>query len=276
MSCFVSLVKAFPFLRKPLYNMLYSVVARRQRRAYSDVTAKLKPLKNSHAGEACFIIGTGPSLTVDDLMTISRNGIDTFAPNRIFEICEKHDWRPTYYICSDHDLIGKFRDRIASIKAKLSFLPVDYSGVFKGPEFRFYVLHERDYYPGNARFSRDVSKEIAQGYTVTYAAIQLAAYMGYKNIYLLGVDHNYQLTRDAKGRPVRNSESAANYTAGMSNYVNQQNLPRIEESTIAYETAERISKKLGISIVNATRGGKLEAFRRIDFDTAINIITESK
>jgi len=255
---------------------LYSAIARRQRKEYSNKIAELKSLKNTHSGRSCFVIGTGPSLRVEDLETISRNGIVTFAPNRIYEICEKYDWHPTYYICQDHNIIRTFKDRIAGIKAKLSFFPVEYHNVFKGSNYRFFVLHEREYYPGNARFSKDVSKEIAQGYTVTYAAIQLAAYMGFKNIYLLGIDHNYQLTRDAKGRPVRNSGNTNNYTVGMTDYVNKQNLPRIEESTIAYETAERMGKKMGISIVNATRGGKLEAFRRLDFEQAINEITKSK
>ena len=45
-----------------------------------------------------------------------------------------------------------------------------------------------------------------------------------------------------------------------------KNLPRIEESTIAYETAEKISRKMGVRIYNATRGGKLDSFERVDFD----------
>jgi hypothetical protein len=52
--------------------------------------------------------------------------------------------------------------------------------------------------------------------------------------------------------------------------MDQNNLPRIEETTIAYETAEKLSAKYGVKIYNATRGGKLEAFERIDFDTIIN------
>ncbi len=276
MSCYSYLVKIFPFLQKPLYNLLYSAIAHRQRKEYSDIIAELKPLRNKHSGQSCFVIGTGPSLKVEDLEIISRNGIVTFAPNRIYEICEKYDWHPTYYICQDHNIIRTFKDRIAGIKANLSFLPVEYRDIFKESHYRFFVLHEREFYPGSACFSKDASREIAQGYTVTYAAIQFAAYMGFKNIYLLGIDHNYQLTRDAKGHPVRSSAKADNYTAGMTDYVNNQNLPRIEESTIAYETAEQIGKKMGFSIVNTTRGGKLEAFRRMDFEQAICEITKSK
>ena len=44
----------------------------------------------------------------------------------------------------------------------------------------------------------------------------------------------------------------------------------ILETTIAYETAEKVSHKKGFRIFNSTRGGKLEAFERVDLDIVIN------
>ena len=148
----------------------------------------------------------------------------------------------------------------------MMFLPIEYHDRFKDDNYKFFVIKEHDFYPHKAQFSKDLSKYIAQGYTVTYGAIQLAVYMGFKTIYLLGIDHNYNIRRDAKGRPCRDDISKSNYAKGMSNYVNTNNLPRIEESTIAYETAEKVTAKMGVKILNATRGGKLEAFDRINFD----------
>lgn len=265
MSLYTTLSK-IPGLKKNLYNLLYRILARRQRRTYTYEVDKLKSLKGYHEGQTCFIIGTGPSLKVEDLMRIEKSGIPTFAPNRIYEICEKSDWHPTYYICQDHNIIQKFGERIKTIPSRLSFLPVEYIDNFKEDKYRFFVLRERDFYPGNAKFSKDISRYLEQGYTVTYGAIQLAAYMGFKTIYLIGIDHNYSITRDSKGRPVRKSVIKSDYSEGMTSYVNQNNLPRIEESTIAYETAEKFAKRLNVKIYNATRGGKLEAFERVDID----------
>lgn len=265
-----NILSKIPGTRKFWYNLIYNRTASKQRKEYNFEISKLKELKNILNGESCFIIGTGPTLTIKDLLAIENAGFVTFAPNRIYEICEKTGWSPTYYICQDHKIIQTFKDRIKGIKSKISFFPVQYQSEFVGDNYRFFVLHERDYYPKSAKFSMDVSKEIAQGYTVTYGAIQLAIYMGFKKIYLIGMDHNYAITRDSKGRPVRNAEDVKNYPSGMTDYINQQNLPRIEESTIAYETAERESKKLGVKIYNATRGGKLEAFERISLDEVLN------
>lgn len=256
-------LKWSPSLTKLAYNFLYSYLAVKERRANKNELEKIKILKNIHKGKRCFIIGTGPSLQIKDLEDLKNEY--TFAPNRIFELFDKTDWRPTFYMCQDHKLIKTFKDRIKTIKAQYCFLPITYKKEFEGRHYRFFVLKEHLYYPGDAQFSKDVSQYLGQGYTVTYGAIQLAIYMGFSEIYLLGVDHNYNLIRDAKGRPVKKSLDKVNYTAGMAELM--QDLPRIEESTIAYETAEKVSRKLGAHIYNATRGGKLEAFSRIDFDS---------
>lgn len=266
----LNILSKFPPLGRLAYNFIYSRQAKKEAKDFSSLLKRLEEVKDIHKGEACFIIGTGPSLLTSDLERITSKGFTTFAPNRIYEICESTGWHPDYYICQDHKIIQTFGDRIKGIKAKKKFLPLQYRDDFKGDDYKFFILKEREFYPHKAQFSKDISKYIAQGYTVTYGAIQLAAYMGFTTIYLVGIDHNYNVIRDAKGRPVRNSNAEANYPKGMTNYVNHSNLPRIEESTIAYETAEKESAKLGIKIYNATRGGKLEAFERIDIDNILD------
>ena len=273
MSIYQTLSK-IPFLKRPLYNLLYSHIANNQRRINHEILSKTASLKNRHLNDSCFIIGTGPSLKIDDLKAIEATGSITFAPNRIYEICESSGWKPTYYICQDHKIISEFADRIADIDSELSFFPVEYINRFQGDKFRFFVLKEREFYPSDAKFSFDIAKCINQGYTVTYAAIQLAIFMGFKKIYLIGIDHNYSVFRDSNGRPIRRHTTESDYSEGMTQYQNHQNLPRIEESTIAYETAEKMSHKAGVKIFNATRGGKLEAFERVDLDELIENLSK--
>ena len=47
-----------------------------------------------------------------------------------------------------------------------------------------------------ARFSNNASRLLYDSNTVTYIMIQLAAYMGFNEIYLLGVDCNYKQERN--------------------------------------------------------------------------------
>lgn len=263
-------LRSIPIIKKPVYNLVYNRLAKKQLRENQDVIKRLEHFKDIHKGDSCFIIGTGPSLKTEDLKKIAEREITTFAPNRIFELCSKIDWSPSYYICQDHNIIKTFSDDIKTIPSIKSFLPVEYKKEFKGDKYNFFVLREKEYYPGDPRFGTDLTKYLEQGYTVTYGAIQLAIYMGFKTIYLLGIDHNYSVFRDAKGRPVRKNSQKKDYPEGMTQYMTQATFPRIEESTLAYDKAEKESKRLGVKIYNATRGGKLEAFERVNFDQLIN------
>ena len=51
--------------------------------------------------------------------------------------------------------------------------------------------------------------------------------------------------------------------------INDINLPKVVEMTRAYISAEKYSREHGFRIFNATRGGKLEVFERVNFDTII-------
>ena len=257
---FKDLIKSNRWLAKMVYNVLYAKVATKQKKENLDEMKQLEKLKGIHSGKRCFIIGTGPSLTVADLELL-ENEI-TFGPNRIYELFEQTKWRPTYYINQDHNLIQTFSEKIRNVDAEILFLPVEYKEKYQGDKYRFFVLKHKEFYPKKAPFSKDITQFLAQGFTVTYGAIQIAAYMGFKEIYLLGIDHNYNVIRDAKGQPVKTDSNMGNYPKGMKEYINMDNLPRVEETTIAYETAETLSYKNGYRIYNVTRGGKLEAFER--------------
>lgn len=241
------------------YNLLYARITRRQYRENRDELKKIEQLKDSFKGKRCFIIGTGPSLTISDLEKLQNEF--TFGTNRIYELFDQTDWRPTFYVNQDADLIKKFSDKIKEIKTEYKFLPIDFKELFDNKNIFYFVLKHKDYYPRRAPFSKDISKFVAQGFTVTYGAIQIAAYMGFSEIYLIGVDHNYNIIRDAKGNVIRN-ETENNYPKGMKEYINKGNLPRVIETTIAYDTAESVSRKVGFRVFNATRGGKLESFER--------------
>ena len=48
-----------------------------------------------------------------------------------------------------------------------------------------------------------------------------------------------------------------------------ENLPRVQESTLAFDTAEKVSRKHNFRIFNATRGGNLESFERCVLEDVI-------
>ncbi len=232
---------------------------------------EFRKLKGKYAGKRCFIIGNGPSLTVDDLNKL-KNEI-SFGSNRIFTIYGKTDWRPTFYANQDQDVLKnmlcELNDTVS--QSDLSFMSAHNYTVCgeQLKDLNNVLWMQKRFSPPKKNtygFSHDVSKEVIEGLTITYTCLQLAAYMGFSEIYLLGIDHNYPIEIDDDGNIVKNDDSVKAYFGDAMVSMSDINLPKIVEMTRAYISAEKYSRKNGFRIFNATRGGKLEAFERVDFD----------
>ena len=233
-----------------------------------NVCNELRQYRNIHKDARCFIIGTGPSLTVEDLEKLK--GEVTFGSNRIFEIFEQTDWRPTYYMNQDYQLICKFTEEIRNLRVKRKFMPIEAMKHFPGvSDTSYFVLRHKDFYPKYADFSTHLDRYMGQGFTVTYGAIQMAFYMGFSEVYLLGIDHNYSISLNEKGIPVMQND-VEDYFKGSKASNAGLNLPRVVESTMAYMTARKFADThKNFKIFNATRGGKLEVFERVDLDSVL-------
>ena len=64
---------------------------------------RLKALRNTHAGERCFIIGNGPSLNKLDLTLLRSER--TFGVNAIYTNYQRMGFYHTYYVVEDLSLI---------------------------------------------------------------------------------------------------------------------------------------------------------------------------
>jgi len=120
-------------------------------------------------------------------------------------------------------------------------------------------------------FSEDASRALHITGTVMYPMIQMAVYMGFKNIYLLGVDNTILPKDDIS---VQNPIMSHFYEEEPEKNVEYNTLRGfVSVETLAvgidndYLIAEEYCSSRGIKIFNATRGGILEAFERVDFDS---------
>ena len=100
--------------------------------------------------------------------------------------------------------------------------------------------------------------------------MQLAAYMGFSEIYLLGVDHNYQKTIDLNGNVVVDPNAKDYFCEGYDADIKDVVVHDMGNNTRAYMDAKKYCDATGCTtIYNATRGGKLEVFKRVNFDELV-------
>lgn len=231
---------------------------------------EIRKYKNIATGKRCFIIGNGPSLRLSDLELLKEE--DSFAANRIYGAFEKTNWIPTYYFCQDGSVMSDIIDDINLITKKTSNIFFNYLG-YKETE-RPLLCAENIYYfyaswrqgkCGEILFSNDCARYIGASMTVVYAMIQFAVYMGYQEIYLLGVDHNY--AQNVDGTVQESSYADFIKKKDLSDY----NLPHLDISTLAFIEARKYCEEHNVKIYNATRGGKLEVFERVDLEEILSV-----
>lgn len=247
---------------KKQQNIIEANAKERRNGRLDEKYLKLKSLKDTHLGERCFIIATGPSLTIEDLEKLK--GEQTFAMNSIKRLYSQTDWRATYYGVQDRDIYEAMQEVIESTigEEEIVFAGDILERYFDLPDAFTVFPYDGEYhlYNGklgvpNAKFSDDAYSIVYDGYSITYSLIEIAVYMGFKEIYLLGCDCSWK-----KGEKNHIVETGFFDKRCFSNPVRQR---------VAYQCALDYANEHGIKIYNATRGGELETFERVNLDDVL-------
>jgi hypothetical protein len=109
---------------------------------------------------------------------------------------------------------------------------------------------------------------ICEGHTVTYVAMQIAFFMGFKEVYLIGVDHNFVVNGNPNEMQLLKSKDQNHFDP---NYFGDKHwhLPDLEASELAYHLANFHYKRSGRIIYDATVGGKCNIFEKIAYEDAV-------
>ena len=231
---------------------------------------ELENLKNIHEGKRCFLIGNGPSLQAEDLTCLHGHGELCFAFNRIYNIFDQTPWRPTYYISQDEKMLMGCADVVDRTEMGTKFVPINlkwYHDIRLKSAAWFYMTAPSDEDGKPLEFSDTPQKYVFNSSTGMYTAAQFAAYMGFKEIYLIGVDHHFHISRNNKGEIVVDNTVKDYFSEKYNEDKDKLYIPNTEKSTLTYVAMKEQCEKRGIRVYNATRGGKLEVFERVDFDS---------
>ncbi|WP_419675797.1 glycosyltransferase [Aliarcobacter butzleri] len=224
---------------------------------------KILNLKNKYEGKRAFVIGNGPSLKIEDLDKL-ENEI-TFAANKIYLAYSETKWRPTFYSVEDDIVMNEIYEDIKKIKDSGVILPIK--------DLRYYKkIDNAIYYPlkrHSGGFSKNMLEGLYPGHTVTYTMLQMAVYMGIKEIYFIGLDFNYEFSKNINEETniIHHKNEINHFHKDYRKPQDKWIKPNIEGQIKAYEIAKAFCEKNNIKIYNASRNTKLEVFQLIDFDT---------
>ncbi len=218
----------------------------------------LKRFHNIHRNRRCVIIGNGPSLNKMDLRFLAREY--TFGMNRIFLGFEQWQFQPTYYVAVNTLVLEQNVEIIQGLgmpKFIRSTVGMNYLYDFNNTVLL--RLH------GHKYFSKDLLQGYHEGYTVTYVAMQIAYWMGFDEVILIGVDHNFATKGPANQEVLSDSADPNHFHPDYFGPGMKWHLPDLEQSEISYRMAKTAFEEEGRRLLDATVGGKLDIFPKVDY-----------
>lgn len=224
----------------------------------------LRTLRNRYCGRRAVILCNGPSLlrTNFDLLT----EVATFGLNKINLLFDKTEFRPSFLVSVNPLVIEQNSVFFNETDVPL-FLD---SSARRYVKCRPNVVFLRE--TRVARFARDCSMSVYQGFTVTFVAMQLAAHMGFRDVALVGCDHNFTTKGPANLTVTSGSEDPnhfdPNYFAGGLSW----QLPDLVQSEISYLMAAQMFEAMGGRIVNCTDGGELKIYPRMTLSEFLEFV----
>lgn len=243
------------------HNRGRHVVAKTTDPRWSESVKVLQGYVNKHANQRCFIIGNGPSLRQTDLSKL--RGEYTFGLNRIYLLFPELGFSTTYLV-SVNDLV------LEQCAGELQNLPLPKFFTWRA---RLWFRRDRDItyldtdYTGDEDFCSIITGRMFEGFTVTYIALQLAFQMGFTEAILVGVDHNF-VTQGTPNQAIISQGDDPNHFAP--NYFGKGfkwQLPDLAGSERAYKMASQAYTQTGRRVLDATIGGKLAIFPKVEFSS---------
>lgn len=212
----------------------------------------LTELRDAHRGEQCVIIGNGPSLNETDMSLLM--GRHTFGLNRLYMMFDKLRFSTEYHVVVNRLVVEQCAEDLAKVPGRLISSWPNRSLLAKREDAIF--LHPIV----GPVFSMDPRRGVWEGATVTFVALQLAYFMGFVDVILIGVDHRFVAQGKAHELVTTETHDRDHFDPNYFGRGFRWQLPDLETSEIAYGIARRAFERDGRRVVDCTLGGALTVF----------------
>lgn len=228
-------------------------------------------LENKHRGETAIIIGNGPSLNRVNLANLQNLGV-CFGVNGIYLANERLSRSLDYFVIEDTKFFAeniREIEQFTNVSHKL--FPAEYDNKIQSDQKNAFFRLNYGYYGRGTeffeipRFSLDPNQRLYAGQSVTHLNLQLALFMGFKKVVLVGMDFEYSIPSDAtiKGNHISHeSEDPNHFDGSYFGYGKTWKDPKLDNVKANYELVKKVYESRNVEIVNSTVGGKLEVFKR--------------
>lgn len=215
-------------------------------------------LRNRHDGDQCILVANGPSLNRMDLSFLKRHTV--IGMNKIFLGFHKFGFYPRYYVAVNRMVIEQSRSNISDLNC-VKFISNRADNLLPEDALTYHINTTR---PG-MRFCHDISEGVNEGWTVTYAALQIAFYLGFARVIIIGMDHRFSYQGSPNEARQLDGPDPNHFSPDYFGNGQQWNNPDLAHSEESYAIARREYELAGRLIIDATVDGACTIFEKADY-----------
>lgn len=267
-------IMAFRFIKSQQFNLIKKNIQ----------------FKNIHKGERCFILGNGPSLKEVDFSLLKKEYV--FTVNQLARRADYCELSANYHLWSDFNFFDESNvteELVLCMKAVNTsgnrvqcFFPADVKnfldehGISKEVDCNYFKLRTNFYEGFNEKI--DFTKFTPCLSTVVHYAILLAVYMGFSEIYLLGVDTT-QIMVQIKSFLMENDENDYSYEVTksekkrMEKLLEQHSLESYAHSfwhlLLTYRNLNEYCKRRDIKLINCSKITTIDSIPRVPLECVL-------
>jgi len=228
-----------------------------------ESNCRLRKYQNMYAGKRCFIIGNGPSLKQTDMRLLKDEY--TFGMNRIFLMFPELEFKTSFLVSVNDLVIEQSVDDFRQVDVPLFVAWRARKWLPPAPNLHYLFTT----YTGR-KFGRNATRRLWEGATVTYTCLQLAYYMGFSKAILIGVDHSFATKGEPNKTIISQGDDPNHFHPKYFGKGFKWQLPDLDTSEVGYQMARKAYQDAGKEIVDATIGGKLTIFPKVEYRSLFN------
>lgn len=209
---------------------------------------RMRSFKNKYKGKRCFIVGNAPSLEYIDISKLNTEYV--FTTNRGYLLQKLGLNRSTFHVIEDQNFFDDFKYELNTTFFKTLFMRSNI-------QTKLYKHISYDYFNSPTMdenvFQFNCCKPLYRGCSVALSTVQLAVYMGFTDIYFIGVD-------------LYSNKDKLHFYDSEQGELARSNIMPIDKVKKGFKNAYNLLKSKNINIYNAGVGGDLNEIPRVEFD----------
>ena len=215
---------------------------------------RLDRFQDRHKGERGVIVANGPSLNRMDLSFLKNETV--IGLNKIYLGFARFRFYPRYLVAVNEKVISQSAAILPSLNC-VKFIGERGAGIIpEGP-----LVHHIKTKGVEDRFSVDIRKGLHEGWTVTHAALQIAYYLGFQEIVIIGMDHRFEYNGQPNETKKLSGDDPNHFSPDYFKNSEWDN-PDLLESENSYRAAREAFEADGRRIVDATVNGACDIFEK--------------